>query len=189
VNVGPTPRIVEGLARLCDRVSRQSGEPISIVGWSLGGIFARELARARPDQVRQVITLGSPIQMVEADSSSAEPMWKALRRYHAVSVDRSVRDVDRPALVVPNTSIYSKSDGIVSWQACLIERTDISENIRVLGSHCGLGFNASVIAAIADRLAQTPDAWSHFVPPWYTRGWFPPAADLDRRRLPLAATG
>ena len=186
VNVGPTPRILEGLARLLDTAYRKSDAPVSIIGWSLGGIYARELARARPDVVRQVITLGSPIQMVEHDSSSAQPMWRALRRYHAPGRERSVRDVDRPELTVPNTSIYSKSDGIVNWKSCLIERTAISENIRVFGSHCGLGFNTAVITAIADRLAQPADEWHHFSPPWLIKGAYPRAADLDRDRLPGA---
>lgn len=189
VNVGPTPRILEGLVRRLDRAAQHSGEPVSIVGWSLGGIYARELARALPEQVRQVITLGSPIQMIEADSSSAQVMWDAVSKYHVEGMRRSVRDVDRPDLAVPNTSIYSKTDGIVSWQACLIERSEVSENIRVFGSHCGLGFNTSVIMAIADRLAQPIDGWRHFSPPWYARGAFPRADDLQRARLPRAAHG
>lgn len=186
VNVGPTPRILEGLSRQLDRAHRRTEAPVSIVGWSLGGIYARELARARPDVVRQVITLGSPIQMVEHDSSSAQPIWQALRKYHAPHRDRSVRDVDRPELIVPNTSIYSRSDGIVAWQACLVARTAISENIRVFGSHCGLGFNTAVITAIADRLAQPAGEWRHFSPPWFIKGAYPKATDLDRSRLPVA---
>jgi pimeloyl-ACP methyl ester carboxylesterase len=183
VNVGPTERILEGLARKLDRAFRKSGQPVSIIGWSLGGIFARELTRARPDQVRQVIMLGSPIQMVEEDSSSAQPLWDVLRHHHAASIDRSVRDIDRPEINVPSTSIYSKSDGIVSWQSCLVEQTDHSENVRVFGSHCGLGYNTSVIAVIADRLAQPVAVWRPFSAPWYLRGMYPPAVNLDRKRL------
>jgi pimeloyl-ACP methyl ester carboxylesterase len=183
VNVGPTARILEGLARQLDRAFHRSGNPVSIIGWSLGGIFARELARARPDQVRQVITLGSPIQMVDQDSSTAQPLWEAMRRHHVSSANRSVREFNRPELVVPSTAIYSKTDGIVSWQACLVERTDRSENIRVYGSHCGLGYNTAAIAAIADRLAQRAGAWRPYSPPWYLRGAYPPAVNLDPGRL------
>ena len=156
-NMGPSTRVREGLARRLDHAFRRR-EPVSIIGWSLGGIYARELARTRPDQVRQVITLGSPIQMAEADSSPRQP------------------------LTVPATSIYSRTDGVVSWQASLIRRTDIGENVRVVGSHCGLGHNPAAIAVIADRLAQPSGTWSHFSAPWYLRGAFPPSTDLGTSR-------
>ncbi len=184
VNVGPTRRILDGLVRKLDQAHQRRKEPVSIVGWSLGGIYARELARARPDVVRQVITLGSPIQMIEADSSSAQPMWDAMSRYHSPGFRQEMRDVQRPPLAIPNTSIYSRTDGVVSWQACLVPRTATSENVRVFGSHCGLGFNSAAITVIADRLAQPAGVWSHFSPPWYLRGAFPPATDLDSERLP-----
>jgi pimeloyl-ACP methyl ester carboxylesterase len=187
VNVGPTRRILDGLVAKLDRAYQRSEQPVSIVGWSLGGIYARELARARPDMVRQVVTLGSPIQMIEADSSSAQPMWEAMSRYHSPGFRRAMRDVHRPPLEIPNTSIYSRTDGVVSWQACLVERTATSENVRVFGSHCGLGFNSAAIAVIADRLAQPAGTWEHFSPPWYLRGAYPPATDLDSDRLPASA--
>jgi len=184
VNVGPTSRILEGLVRKLDRAYQRRGEPVSIIGWSLGGIYARELARARPDRVRQVITLGSPIQMVAADSSSAQPIYESLQKYHSPSFSRPVRESERPLLPVPSTSIYSRTDGVVSWQACLVRRTSTSENVRVFGSHCGLGFNAAAITVIADRLAQPAGTWKHFSAPWYLRGAFPPATDLDTTRGP-----
>jgi len=187
VNVGPTPRIIEGIFRRLERAHGRSDQRVSVVGWSLGGIYARELARARPDIVRQAITLGSPIQMNENDESSASPIWDQLKKHHSTSLDRRVRDVYRPAIQVPCTSIYSKTDGVVNWKSCLIERTQTSENIRVFGSHCGLGFNAAAITAVADRLAQPEGTWSHFRAPWYLRGAYPCATDLDRARLPAAA--
>ncbi len=186
VNVGPTPRILEGLVRRLDRVTRNGERPTAIVGWSLGGIYGRELARAYPDSVSQVVTLGSPIQMVGADESAAQPMWERLRRFHAPGFVRTVRDADRPALRVPSTSIYSRTDGVVNWRACLVERTSISENVRVYGSHCGLGYNTAALAVIAERLAQPAGRWTPFTPPWYLRGAFPRATDLDRTRAPFS---
>ncbi len=183
-NVGPTQRILDGLFARLERAHARTGEPVSIIGWSLGGIYARELARARPDLVRQVITLGSPIQMIDNDASSASRVWDMLSKYHAAGFDRSAREADRPHLTVPTTSIYSRTDGVVNWKACLIRRTDHSENIRVFGSHCGLGFNSAAIYAISDRLAQSEGEWDPFVAPWYLRGAFPCATDLDRSRLP-----
>ena len=183
-NVGPTRRVIDGLVHRLDRAYERRREPVSIIGWSLGGIYARELARARPDVVRQVITLGSPIQMIEADSSSAQPMWEAMSRYHSPEFRRDMREVHRPALTLPNTSIYSRTDGVVSWQACLVKRTATSENVRVYGSHCGLGYNAAAITVIADRLAQPAGTWHHFSPPWFLRSMFPKPSDLDPDRLP-----
>lgn len=186
VNVGPTQRILDGIFERLDRAHTRQGEKVSLIGWSLGGIYARELARARPDLVRQVITLGSPIQMIENDTSSASRIWDSLSQYHARGFRSPDREADRPLLRVPTTSIYSKTDGVVNWKACLIRKTGRSENIRVFGSHCGLGFNSAAIYATADRLAQPAGQWQHFSAPWYLRSAFPRATDLDRSKLPGA---
>ena len=183
-NMGPTRETLDGLGALIERVHAEAGAPVSLIGWSLGGIYARELARATPDRVRQVITLGTPIQMIEQDRSSAQHIWNSLKHLHAPDFRREVRAAFRPHLEVPTTSIYSRTDGVVNWQASLIRRTAISENIRVFGSHCGLGFNTSVIYAAADRLAQPAGQWRHFRSPLILRGAFPGADDLDPGRLP-----
>ncbi|MEE9413835.1 MAG: hypothetical protein V3V01_01040, partial [Acidimicrobiales bacterium] len=136
-------------------------------------------ARALPHQIRQVITLGSPIQMIEQDSSSAQGIWDALKHLHSPEFKRDTRAAFRPLLEVPTTSIYSRTDGVVNWRASLIRRTDKSENIRVYGSHCGLGFNNSVTYAIADRLAQPVGGWQHFAAPLLFRASFPRPQDVD----------
>ena len=182
-NMGPTPRVVDGLVRRVLHAHDRQHRTVSLIGWSLGGIYAREVARARPDLVRQVITLGSPIQMAEGDRSGAQRIWDAVRRHHAPGFVREGREMDRPRLEVPATSVYSKTDGVVQWKASLIRTTDHSENIRVFGSHVGLGVNASVLFAIADRLAQPEGEWSPFSPPWWLRGVYPPAASLDPSRF------
>lgn len=183
-NLGPTPKILRGVRELLLRVHAEHAAPVSIIGWSLGGIFARELARSEPSMVRQVITLGSPIQMIERDASSVQGRYEAVRHLHDPSMRRDVRAAFGPLLEVPATSVYSRTDGIVSWQASLIRRTATSENIRVYGSHCGLGFNVSVAYAIADRLTQEQGRWTPFSPPLLLRGWYPRADDLDPSRLP-----
>lgn len=188
VNVGPTQRVLDGIFERLEQAHDRKGERVSVIGWSLGGIYARELARARPDLVRQVITLGSPIQMVENDTSSASRIWDSLSKYHAKGFRSPDREADRPLLTVPATSIYSRTDGVVNWKACLIRRSDRTENIRVFGSHCGLGFNTAAIYAIADRLAQPQEQWRHFSAPWYLRSAFPCAQDLDRSKLPGAVS-
>lgn len=184
VNVGPTREILDGLGTLIERVHAEAQAPVTLIGWSLGGIYARELARATPERVRQVITLGSPIQMIEQDTSSATRIWDSLEHLHTPDFKREVRAAFRPHLEVPTTSIYSRTDGVVNWQSSLVRRTGSSENIRVSGSHCGLGFNTSVIYAIADRLAQPAGQWTHFKAPLILRGAFLRADDLDPGRLP-----
>jgi len=183
-NIGPTSDVATGLTKRLLYVAERSRRKVSLIGWSLGGIYARELARARPDLARMVITLGSPIQMAEGDRSSAQTVWELMRRFHVEDfMSDRLREVDRPPLPVPATSIYSASDGIVAWKASLLRKTSISENVRVLGSHCGLGHNAAAVSVIADRLAQPEDEWREFSPPFWQRGMYPPARDLDRDLL------
>ncbi len=183
-NVGPTPKILDGLAGLLERVHAEGRAPVSLIGWSLGGIYARELARAAPELVRQVVTLGSPIQMIEHDRSSAERMWRALRHLHDRDFRRDVRAAYLPPLAVPTSSIYTKTDGVVSFQASLIRRTPTAENIRVYGSHCGLGYNNAAIYAIADRLGQPAELWRHFSAPLVLKGAFPRPDEFDPTKLP-----
>jgi pimeloyl-ACP methyl ester carboxylesterase len=136
-NQGPTQRIVSGLeTRFGDLRELHESAPISIVGWSLGGVFGREIARRDPASVRQVITLGSPFRMMGP-----------------------VRD-----LAVPVTNVYSRTDGIAPWQSCIDDPGPRRENVEVRGSHCGLGVNAAALLVIADRLAQPAGTWTPFVP-------------------------
>jgi pimeloyl-ACP methyl ester carboxylesterase len=140
-------------------IHRQSGRKVSIVGWSLGGVFAREIAGAAPEAVRTVITLGSPIH---GDPRSTNA-WRVYELASGQSVDDpKLRRPRRGSPPVPTTSIYSRSDGVVAWQCSVEPTTDSTESIEVIGSHCGLGVNASVLYAIADRLAQPEDKWKRF---------------------------
>lgn len=185
-NLGPTPDIVGGMLTRLDRIVSEYGRPASIVGWSLGGIYARELARQFPESVRNVISLGSPIQMVAGDRSAASRTWETLRHRHDPDViaRRSIPESERAPLTVPATSIYTRTDGVVHWRTCLIRPTSTSENIEVYGSHCGLGFNSSAIFAVADRLAQPVGEWQPFRSPLWLRGAFPRPA----RWQPLSTT-
>ncbi|MEM9133206.1 MAG: alpha/beta hydrolase [Actinomycetota bacterium] len=186
-NLGPTPHIVEGLDRRFRHIEEREGRPISLVGWSLGGLFARELARTYPGNVRQVITLGSPIRMSPGDRSAASSRWESLSELHDAEVIDMMSQRDRPPLPVPTTSVYTRSDGIVHWRTCLECKGPLSENVEVYGSHCGLGFNPSVALVVTDRLAQPADEWQRFRPPFWARTAFGRAADHDPTRLPRAA--
>jgi pimeloyl-ACP methyl ester carboxylesterase len=191
-NLGPTPEILGGLDRLFDRLTAE-GAPISIVGWSLGGIYARELAYTRPDAVRQVITLGSPIQMVDGDESAVSNLWRSLHpQYDASRINRAEHhledlDVDDAALPVPSTAVYTRSDGIVHWSTCLDHPGPRAENVEVVGSHCGLGFNPAVAFVVADRLAQPAGEWRKFRPPPLLRGLYPRPARYRPRLTDHAA--
>jgi hypothetical protein len=174
-NLGPTPRVVEGLeARLREVYGRQERK-VSIIGWSLGGIYARELARRHPDLVRQVVTLGSPFQMRFGDRSAATGLYESLSgRFDPEFLDPILhRNGDADALLVPATAIYSRTDGVVRWYTCLERPGPQRENIEVRGSHSGLGVNPAVILAVTDRLAQREGTWRAFRPPFGLRHHYP----------------
>jgi pimeloyl-ACP methyl ester carboxylesterase len=173
-NLGPTPHIVSGLERrFNDILERENGRQMSLVGWSLGGIFARELARNHPESVRQVITLGSPIRMTPGDKSAASGMWDSLQTLHDPEAVAIMSRIDRPPLPVPTTSVYTRTDGIVHWKTCLETKGPIAENVEVFGSHCGLGFNPAAALVVADRLAQPHGQWRRFRPPLWVRSAYP----------------
>ena len=172
-NVGPTPEIVEGLgSRLDDLVARHERK-ISVIGWSLGGVYAREIARRRPDDVRQVITLGSPIRMQDPSQSRATRTYQRFSKRHMPGLGNRVTNGPYEPILVPATSIYSKLDGIVAWRACLDEVGERSENVAVIGSHVGLGHNPAALWVIADRLALPEGDWRPFAPPRGARRLFP----------------
>jgi pimeloyl-ACP methyl ester carboxylesterase len=182
-NVGPTAEIVDGLIDLIAHLDRKKG-PIDLVGWSLGGLFAREMARLDPSTIRQVITLGSPFQTTGPEQSNARVAFAALRRRHSddFPVPRTPSWAREP-LAVPTTSIYTRTDGVVSWHQCLNRDLPRTENIEVYGSHCGLGHNPAAVFAIADRLSQNHDQWQPFRAPRRFRGFYPSSDVLDTDRV------
>ena len=186
-NLGPTPFIVEGLQRRFTSIVQREGRPVSIVGWSLGGIFGRELARAHPGRVRQVVTLGSPIRMMPGDPSAARRVWDSLQDLHDPAAVLTMSQPDRPPLPVPTTSVYTRSDGIVHWRTCLETRGPRRENVEIHGSHCGLGFNPVAAVVIADRLGLPAGQWQPFRAPLWARALFPRPADHDAPPLTRAA--
>src|SRR5262249_24700693 len=135
--------------------------------WSLGGIYSRELARATPDLVRQVITLASPFRDLDAVNVPRFLRRNANRRT-AVQDDAPVRARLREPLPVPTTAIVSRTDAIAAWRSCCTARGPFSETLEVESSHLGIGHHPVVLLTIADRLAQPEHAWRPFQPP---RGW------------------
>lgn len=172
-NIGPTDRILDGLVHAVDDLDSSAG-PIDIVGWSLGGIYARELARIAPQAIRQVITLGSPFQTSGPDESNAGAAFAALRDRHSErAIVPRMPSWAREPMPVPATSVYTKGDGIVHWHQCLNREQPHTENVEVRGSHCGLGHNPAAMFVVADRLAQQEFEWRPFRAPHPIRRLFP----------------
>jgi pimeloyl-ACP methyl ester carboxylesterase len=145
----PSGDIGPRLAERLEHLRAADPEPMSLVGWSLGGIYARRLARRSPESVRAVVTLGSPFRSL--------PGYQG-RSARGEAPRTSPRGDDRP-LPVPSTSVLSRTDGIVPWRACVNPRGHEHETLEVIGSHCGLGHHPAVLYLIADRLAQSPGEW------------------------------
>ena len=171
-NVGPTEVCVNGMRQRLEDLQTRYGQPVSIIGWSLGGIFARRLARRTPDSVRQVITLGSPFRLARPSQSYVTSTYQRFAHLHVENTQLPLEEGE-PALRVPATSIYSQSDGVVAWEACLNPPGEQSENIAVVASHLGIGHHPAAIWAIADRLAQPRGTWAPFRAPAWLRGAFP----------------
>ena len=182
-NIGPTSRAVSGMRARMAELADTHQRRVSLIGQSLGGIYARLLARERPDLVRQVITLGSPYRMVAGDRSAATPLWRCYEHLHDGDLPLvNVGEQDRVPLAVPATSIYSRVDGVAPWQTCIdIVRKD-AENIEVISSHTGMALNPAVVVAVLDCLARPEGEWRPFEPPAALRGWYPRPASWRERR-------
>jgi pimeloyl-ACP methyl ester carboxylesterase len=166
-NRGPTQEVVSELPLLVDRLANEHGTSVSIVGWSLGGIYARRLGRRAPRQVRQVISLGSPFGVPDhsADDSPGVRAYQRLAPVQAGGRVQSARGSLARPLPVPSTAVYSRWDGVVDWRACRQQPGQRSENVAVRSSHLGMGHDPAVLWVVADRLAQPRHEWHPFERP------------------------
>ncbi|WP_204115245.1 esterase/lipase family protein [Shimia biformata] len=160
-NQGYRPGLKELKQKRLKDIYDEHGQKVSLIGWSLGGIYARQLAKAMPDMVRDVITLGSPFKG-HPRSSNAWRLYEALAG-HTVDEVRVSEDI-ASAPKVPTTSIFSRTDGVVAWECCIETEGPQCENIGLEGSHCGLGHNPLALTVIADRLSQKDGEWAPFDP-------------------------
>ncbi|MEO8889416.1 MAG: alpha/beta hydrolase, partial [Jatrophihabitantaceae bacterium] len=145
------------------------------VGWSLGGIYGRELARDHTDQVRQVITLGSPFALTDSRQSRADGAFRRRAHDHARDGRVPTREQVRRPIPVPSTAVYSRADGIVGWQTCVEPSGAAHENVAVRCGHLGFGVDAATYWVVADRLAQPAGTWRPFEPPAALRLCYPGA--------------
>lgn len=136
---------------------------VTLIGWSLGGVYARVIAHRQSDSIRQIITLGSPFNVEQTDSISG-PVARLYKRLNPEQENDPLNGsgLMRLSPPVPSTSIFSQRDGIAPWRCCVDHCDEKTENIRVPGSHCGMTHNPFILHVIAERLAQREHAWKPF---------------------------
>jgi pimeloyl-ACP methyl ester carboxylesterase len=160
-NLGLREGVQHAMVDLVHELNDMHGRKVSLVGWSLGGLYARQLAKMMPERVRSVITLGSPF----AAGPKATNAW----RVYEMASGRRADEEDAHfggslagAPPVPTTAIFSRTDGVCAWQGCREKPSAMSESIEVESSHCGMGHHPAAVYAVADRLAQPEGEWAPF---------------------------
>lgn len=197
-NLGPAmPDLARRLGELLTRVFEESGEQkVSLVGWSLGGVYARLLAQMLPDKVRSVATLGSPF----SGSPRSTAVYPLVERLVGMPIEQIPVNYLRllagePLQGIPSTAVFSKSDAIVPWQIATQDPSHFAENIEVYASHTGLGFSPAVLFALADRLQHAEGEWRPFRRTGWKAGVYGPAKlgpvrtaeRADRTNTPVSA--
>ena len=160
-NLGLRHGVQEAMVDLVQELNDTHGAKVSLVGWSLGGLYARQLAKMMPERVRGVITLGSPF----ASGPKATNAWRVYELAsgrRADEEDTSFGSALSEPPPVPTTAIFSRTDGICAWQGCVEQTSATSESIEVESSHCGMGHHPAAVYAVADRLAQAEGEWAPF---------------------------
>ena len=151
-NHGRVEEFIDPLVALIKRLSNKHGESVSLVGWSLGGIISRELARFEPENIASVLTMGSPV--------IGGPKFTALNKLSSVfgwkpeEIEQDMIDRYATPIECPISAIYSKLDGIVSWEACIDHWSPNVSNHEVSSSHFGMGYNKRVYEIISQTLAK-----------------------------------
>lgn len=156
LNRGPMMRHLPPLLDLANDLAAAEDGPVTLLGWSRGGVLARELAREKPSLVRAVVTMGTPVRGGVA-ASSIGPLVTAQTGLSAEQIQRLVDRRGRTPIIVPIHAIYSKTDGVVAWQACLDRTSPEVTHHEVESSHIGLGFNAQVYRLVSRILARLED--------------------------------
>lgn len=161
-NFGPRAGVLSTAIQQMKDTFDATGNKVSLIGWSLGGVYARELAKALPELVRDVITMGTPF----SGSHLSTNAWRLYELTSGRDIHQEIGQFDLPtAPPVPTTSIFSRTDGVVAWSASVQAPSRANrqtENLEVIASHLGLGLNPSTWWAVADRLAQPEDQWKPF---------------------------
>lgn len=155
-NLGPTAAALDGLESLLAKTDQRHGRKVTLIGHSLGGVIARELAKQHPERVRQLVLLAAPIRLPTA--SPLEPVYQLLTRWHHADAVGSAAEMNAPPSV-PVTAIYTKSDGIVAWESCREIEGGRRESVEVRGAHGTMVRSRAAWRIIAERLAQPEGDW------------------------------
>jgi pimeloyl-ACP methyl ester carboxylesterase len=151
-NRGDVRALVPRVIASVDRLAHGTGRAVRLVGWSLGGFIAREVARERPDAIAHVITLGSPV--VGGPKYTIVGQRYRRRGFDLDAIEAQIEARNRTPLRTPITAIYSRADCIVAWEACIDRHCETVEHVEVATTHLGLGFSPDVYEIIARRLAS-----------------------------------
>ncbi len=153
LNTGDVPHLLSRVVEKLERISAKERRPVALIGWSLGGVLAREAARERPAAARLVITLGTPV--VGGPKYTAAAGFYRRQGIDLDAIEAAVEARNQQPLATPVTAIYSRSDGIVAWRACIDRHAPDVDHIEVETTHLGLGFSPQVFEIIAERLARS----------------------------------
>lgn len=155
-NTGTVPELLPRVLKRVASMARRTEQKVHLIGWSLGGYIARELARERGDLIERIITLGTPIIGGPKYTVVAESF-----RRRGIDVDAMAAEIERRnkiSLRTPVIAIYSRRDAVVAWQACIDPNASNVEYIEVRTTHLGFGFCPDVYRIIAQRLAPLQPA-------------------------------
>lgn len=152
-NRGDVENDVVRVAMRCSEIrAARNDEPVTLIGWSLGGVVAREAARLHESEVREVITMGTPI-VGGPKYTTVAARFAEIAELDLDEFEKEVHERNLMGIPQPVTSIYSKSDGVVDWRASVDTYNPQALNLEVRSSHFGMGGNASIWLLIAQILA------------------------------------
>lgn len=154
VNTGNVDGLAESFGARLVEISEVRREPITVIGWSLGGVIARETARLNQDHVREIVTLGTPL----IGGPKYTSVGAVFARQNGIDLDefeKYVHEINSLGLPQPITSIYSKSDGVVGWKAAIDVYNPQARNIEIRSTHFGLGTNSRAWKIIAETLGAS----------------------------------
>jgi len=185
-NLGPRGDFEQRLVDRLVELNEEHGRPVSLVGWSLGGVYARMLANREPQRVRSIITLGSPFN----HDPRANHSWRLFEYMSKRPIDEVPKETFeqiRNPPPVPSTAVYSRSDGVAAWPCCKDDEDGpLNESIEVPGSHLGLGVNPVVFHLILDRLCQPEGQWQPFQRTGLRSFFYPDGRTIPAAEAPTA---